>query len=430
MGKTKHPGIESYETAKGTRYRARYRKPDGAQTDKRGLKSIRDARLFLASVEVKKATGEYLDPAAGRVTVADLHPVWRRKKNSLKTSYLRDLDMAWRVYVEPRWGDVQVKDVTTEDVEAWIEDLRENKATTARKSAPARDTLSASSVLRCLGILAGVLDDAVRAQRLHKNPARGTTNRPVKHSTKTRRYLTDEEVIALADATTETVRAVLVTFLAYTGLRWAEAVGLRVRDVNPLRRRVHVNQTAVEINKVIHIEPPKNWEKRTVPYPKFLAQAIEHLCAGKGPDDLVFGTATGDYQRQPHSAQSWFLTALRRAGIERITPHDLRHTAASLSIASGAHVKAVQRMLGHKSASMTLDTYADLFDSDLDDIADKLDERVSGRTDVGKVWAKRGIKKPAKPARPRDSAAKRGKKLVGRAGLEPSADPRDSAPPA
>jgi integrase len=50
----------------------------------------------------------------------------------------------------------------------------------------------------------------------------------------------------------------------------------------------------------------------------------------------------------------------------RVTPHDLRHTAASLAISAGANVKAVQRMLGHASASMTLDTYADLFDADLD----------------------------------------------------------------
>ena len=56
-----------------------------------------------------------------------------------------------------------------------------------------------------------------------------------------------------------------------------------------------------------------------------------------------------------------------------ITPHDLRHTAASVAVSAGANVKAVQRMLGHAKATMTLDTYADLFDTDLDDVADRLD---------------------------------------------------------
>lgn len=56
------------------------------------------------------------------------------------------------------------------------------------------------------------------------------------------------------------------------------------------------------------------------------------------------------------------------------TPHDIRHTAASLAISAGAHVKAVQRMLGHSSATTTLDTYADLFDADLDLVAASLNE--------------------------------------------------------
>ncbi len=57
------------------------------------------------------------------------------------------------------------------------------------------------------------------------------------------------------------------------------------------------------------------------------------------------------------------------------TIHDLRHTAASLAVSAGANVKAVQRMLGHASAAMTLDVYADLFDDDLDEVAAALDRR-------------------------------------------------------
>jgi site-specific recombinase XerC len=57
----------------------------------------------------------------------------------------------------------------------------------------------------------------------------------------------------------------------------------------------------------------------------------------------------------------------------RVTPHDLRHTAASLAISAGANVKVVQRMLGHKSAKVTLDTYAALFPDDLDSVVDALE---------------------------------------------------------
>jgi integrase len=62
----------------------------------------------------------------------------------------------------------------------------------------------------------------------------------------------------------------------------------------------------------------------------------------------------------------------------RITPHDLRHTAASLAVSAGAHVKAVQKMLGHASAAKTLGTYADLFDRDAEAVADAHDQRLSG----------------------------------------------------
>ncbi|HEY6743024.1 MAG TPA: tyrosine-type recombinase/integrase, partial [Lapillicoccus sp.] len=65
-------------------------------------------------------------------------------------------------------------------------------------------------------------------------------------------------------------------------------------------------------------------------------------------------------------------------GEPHLTPHGLRHTAASLAIAAGANVKVVQQMLGHKTASMTLDLYGHLFPDQLDDVADRLD--VIGRT--------------------------------------------------
>ncbi len=68
-----------------------------------------------------------------------------------------------------------------------------------------------------------------------------------------------------------------------------------------------------------------------------------------------------------------------------MTIHDLRHSAASLAISSGANVKAVQRMLGHKSAAMTLDVYADLFDTDLDSVATRLDQAVRA-SNVSKMW--------------------------------------------
>ncbi len=85
------------------------------------------------------------------------------------------------------------------------------------------------------------------------------------------------------------------------------------------------------------------------------------------------------YVKLPASRNGWFTGTVSRVRatdrtFPRITPHDLRHTAAPLAVQAGAHVKAVQRMLGHASAAMTLDVYADLFDDDLDAVAAALDQ--------------------------------------------------------
>jgi integrase len=55
-------------------------------------------------------------------------------------------------------------------------------------------------------------------------------------------------------------------------------------------------------------------------------------------------------------------------------------------VSSGANVKAVQRMLGHKSAAMTLDTYADLFEDDLDEVAERLDHGARS-ANIQAVWS-------------------------------------------
>ena len=69
-----------------------------------------------------------------------------------------------------------------------------------------------------------------------------------------------------------------------------------------------------------------------------------------------------------------------------MTIHDLRHTAASRAISAGANVKAVQKMLGHASAAMTLDTFADLFDDDLDTGAVRLNEAAIS-SNVVRMWS-------------------------------------------
>ena len=129
----------------------------------------------------------------------------------------------------------------------------------------------------------------------------------------------------------------------------------------------------MEIDDEMTSGTPKTHQCRSVPVPRSLVDALAEHVAGKAPDDLVFTTPRGDVMRNHNFRSRVFVPAAKQSGMPGLTPHDLRHTAASLAVQAGANVKAVQRMLGHASAAMTLDVYAGLFGDDLDAVADRLD---------------------------------------------------------
>ena len=100
---------------------------------------------------------------------------------------------------------------------------------------------------------------------------------------------------------------------------------------------------------------------------------------GKSREDLVFTAPDGGVLRVSTFRPRTFAPAVRRLvatvpGFPRVTPHDLRRTAASLAISDNANPKAVQTMLGHQSAVLTMDTYADLFPDDLELVSAALDK--------------------------------------------------------
>jgi integrase len=129
--------------------------------------------------------------------------------------------------------------------------------------------------------------------------------------------------------------------------------------------------------------PTKGHERREVPLPAFLLDDLARQVAGKAPADLVFTGARGAVMRTGTFRRGALIEAAKSIGIPGFHPHELRHTAASLAIASGADIKVVQQMLGHKSATMTLDQYGHLFPDRLDVVSDALDAaRTAALADV------------------------------------------------
>lgn len=355
--------IEKYQTASGaTLYAVRYRKPDNKQTWKRGFRTKRDATAWANGVEVKKLTGEYVAPSLGKVKVGELGPSWLvRQKGHMKPSGFRSYESAWRVHVKPRWAAVTIADIRYSDVQAWVAELSGKRG--------------AVIVHTAYSVLARVLDDAVRDRLLVSNPARG-----VKLPRRARRqnvYLSVDQLHRLANESGR-YRS-LVLLLGVGGLRWGEAAALRVSDIDFLRRRIHLHRNAVTVGKQTYLGTLKSGKNRTVALPTFVVDALAQTAEGKGRDELLWPSRSGGHLAPPSATDSWLSGAVSRCqkadkSFPRVTAHALRHTAASLAISAGANPKVVQRMLGHASAAMTLDVYADLFDSDLDTVADRLEK--------------------------------------------------------
>jgi integrase len=192
----------------------------------------------------------------------------------------------------------------------------------------------------------------------------------VRHPEK--RFLTHQQIADLAEACGEDYR-LMVLFLAYTGLRWGEMAALRVQRVDFLRRRVLVAESVTPVKGKMTFGDVKNHERREVPIPRFLVEKLSQHVWGLKPADLVFRGARGAVMRSQTFQRAALDNAAAELGVPGFHPHELRHSAASLAIASGGDVKVVQQMLGHKSAVMTLDQYGHLFGDRLDVVADAMD---------------------------------------------------------
>lgn len=168
-----------------------------------------------------------------------------------------------------------------------------------------------------------------------------------------RRFLSWQELKALAEETGD--HAPVVWLLGTTGLRIGEAAGLQVGDIQDGRLRV-----ARQRHGAI-VEPPKGGRGRDVPIPAFVAAMLE--TEDRPAQDWLF-QGVGSDRLDVHSWRARIFTPAALKTVGPMVPHELRHTAASLAIASGADVKQVQNMLGHRSATITLDLYGHLWNDD------------------------------------------------------------------
>lgn len=355
--------------ANGT-WLGRYRGADGRERAKSfGRKG--DALRWAQEQESRVRTLDWTDPTRAKVTIGELAGPWLAS-HEVKPKTRASYESLMKTCVLPAWESVRVDRITPTEVRTWVGSMAGAQGV----------LLSASRRRQAYHLLTALLDSAVQDGRLPRNPAvpngrRGRSKGflPSIPRARDRRYLRHEQVLRLAGAASEYESLILV--LGYCGLRWGECAALRVRNVDLLRGRLMVEGSLAEVNGRLIFGSTKAHASRSVPVPAFLRERLATAMTEKGRDDLLFTSPEGGPLRLSNFRQRVFDPAVRSAGLDGLTPHGLRHTAASLAVNSGANVKAVQRMLGHASAAMTLDVYADLFDDELDDVAGRLDGEVS-----------------------------------------------------
>lgn len=311
--------VEKRQYQSGPRWVVRYRV--GGQSRSKTFKTAKAAKDFATSVSHDVMTGTAVDPALGRVTLADFWIQWIEGQDfrpTTRSTYDQTLRYLGAL------GDRPLAAIRPMDIERWIAGL------------DLADSTKRLAYVRAKTVLQG----AVVNGYLARNPAalaKGPRRPPAEASMS----LSDEDVRAIVAKQTRNAEATLLG--AVTGMRVGEIAGLRVRDVDVDNRLIHV-----EVQR--GGAPLKTASsRRTVPVGQGVIKALLPLMEKKRPDDHLFNSSK-DLSKS-------FRTAAKAAGVEA-TFHDLRAYAASRWIRAGLSVIEVQRLLGHGSATTTLATYA------------------------------------------------------------------------
>lgn len=334
-------------------------KKDGTHSKRygRGLRYRVRVDGYKATSHRTKKEAEYVNAArisAGPPKPKTVLPVdalldeWLAAKKELRqSSYLRCVDTAKTV--RARWHGILVADIRQVQVQEWVNRLSRSDG----------EPMSASGKRKALAALSWCCRVAVKREAISVDPCAEVTVGRVKPREPI--FLMPGQVKKLVREVPENYRP-LILLLAMCGLRVGEAVALNVGDVDVDRARIRIGDS-------------KTGRARDVALP----DTVEKMLDLDRPDsDPLFLATDGQRIRVNKFRRCGWVSAKRRAGLpEDLRLHDLRHTAASLAIAAGADVKVVQRMLGHASATMTLDLYGHLLDRRLGEVADAMDELMS-----------------------------------------------------
>jgi integrase len=356
------------------KWRARYRDPDGRERAKHFDRRV-DAERWLDQMRGQLAAGAWVDPSLGRTTFGEWAQQWHATQPHHRPSTRQQIDSHLRNHLLPAFGTRPIASIRPTEIRSFVADLSTKLAPTTTET-----------VYRWLS---AIFSSAVEDGMIRQSPCR-SVKLPDKHQRDRRVVpISVETMWALADAAPERHRALIVS-AAGTGVRQGEALGLTVDRVDFLRRSLTVDRQLVTVagSRPTFGPPKTKRSERVIPLPDVVLETLAaHLERfGTGEDGLIFPNGNGEPMARNRFGEMWRATT-RRAGIEGVRFHDLRHLYASMLIRHGESVKVVQSRLGHASAVETLDVYGHLWPDDDDRTRSAVDTALGNLADYTRTSA-------------------------------------------
>lgn len=361
-------------------WEARWYGSDGKQHSK-NFRTRAAAKTFMTTAEHKSNNrqdrhDEKRDTPFNEVADKWFEWIQNRKADPVKPKTIAGYSSILKTHLRPAFGTTPIGELDVERIEDFIAKLPK--------------TLSPMTVGNILRTLSPIMTFALRRKYIDVNPFPSAEGRP-----KSRRpdpmdlvFLTPSQVGELAQEVGPRY-STLIRTAAYTGARAGELAALRVRDFDPLHRKLTVRESAIEIGGHITLGKPKNGTGRTYKLAESYTKMLSAKVEGKRPDEFIFGN------HKPLRHSNFYGRVFRPAvlrlvesgqwpsNLGRLRFHDLRHTCASILLANGANMKAVQEWLGHSSYQITADRYSHLYDGHQDDIADRMEAAFAVTAAVG-----------------------------------------------
>jgi integrase len=329
------------------RWQARYPTPDGRlRSAPRTFARRSDAERWLAAVETDLNRGAWRDPKERRVTVAEWATRWLASaRPHLKIKTVAGYESLLRTKVLPEFGNLPVASIKPMMVGEWVASL-------------STQGLSPSRVRQSYRLLSQIMRAAVENDVITVSPCRGVK---LPRMPATEPWILDEAEAALLISELPPPHDLLVSLLAYAGLRIGEALALRRCSVELASSTLVVSESLVEIAGLLSFDTPKNHQQRAITLPGFVRdQLAEHMDGMADRSELALLFTTRRSGKPIHYRawrQTYFDPAAKRAGLGGVTPHDLRASHASW-VADRHGILAAADRLGHAHASVTTRHYA------------------------------------------------------------------------